>query len=291
MTEIDELLWKINKTPSFLAEVDWCRETDWFDEGRMMLIIKGIKDDEVCKLVRDYIAASWYDACDKAHEDSNIYNCVNPFGEWLYVPVENDVDQEYELLTIEDVMNKFMVWRKDAFRRQTKKQTLEARAREIENSQNYNGMKTYIFTNTFEKLNEELKTENEKLKNELQQRKKECKNLREALSISQFELLEKERVDLEKKNDMRNEVIREFVQQLIIYAENFPSNQNDKAEVIKQALLVKEHNGFIPSSVLDEKWNERLMNLGRKEPPGLRVDKITANNLYDVHNNGEVNLK
>lgn len=92
-------------------------------------------------------------------------------------------------------------------------------------------------------------------------------------------------------NEVKNKTIRDFVQQLIIYAEKFPSNQNDKAEVIKQALLVKEHNGFIPSSVLDEKWNNRLMNLGRKEPPGLRVDNLNANNLYDVHNNGEVNLK
>ena len=64
----------------------------------------------------------------------------------------------------------------------------------------------------------------------------------------------------------------------------------DKAEVIKQALLVKEHNGFIPSSVLDEKWNERLMNLGRKEPPGLHINTLHTEKVIDVHGNENVKL-
>ena len=281
MTELNDFLWKINKTPSFLTEVDWCRETDWFDENRMMLIIKGIKDDEVCKLVRDYIAASWYDACDKAHEDSNIYNCLNPFGEWLYVPVENDVDQEYELLTIEDVMNKFMVWRKDAFRRQTKKQTLKTRAREIEISlrmirESQEGIVAFviddIFANHYYNENIRLTAENEQLKKKLEESEKAIKLLQKRLSS----------VDVGR-----------LLEHIISYADKFPSTQNEKAEVIKEVLMSKLCNGIISNSIMSSDLMYRLTNLGRKEPPmtGLRIDNLNANNLYDVHNNGEVNLK
>lgn len=277
MTEINDFLWKINKTPSFLAEVDWREETNWFDEDRIMLIIKGIKDDEVCKLVRDYIAASWYDACDEAHDDEDIFNCVCP-NNWLYLPVENDVDEEYELLTIEYVMDKFMVWRKAAFRRQTKKQTLKSRAREIEISlrmirESQEGIVPFvnddIFANHYYNENIRLTAENEQLKKNLEESEKAIKLLQKRLSS----------VDVGR-----------LLEHIISYAEKFPSTQNEKAEVIKEVLMSKLCNGIISNSIMSSDLMYRLTNLGRKEPPGLRVDNLTANNLYDVHNNGEVKL-
>lgn len=318
MTEIDELLWKINKTPSFLAEVDWCEETDWFDKGHINKIINGIEDDEVCNVVVECITEEWYLACEcttgddvyalKDRDESfNHYWRFNPNSDILLSPL---IDK------IEDFLNRIIEQRKKNRARKERLKSLEKKAKpnagllsKFFHDKN-SGVYVEAENNNYELNNEEkiiIALEQEKdclnffanemqkratrFENELQQKEEECKKLRNKLAVCNNMLTKRRRVEEVNNKEIRDEAIREFVQQLIIFAESYPSNQNDKAEVIKQALLVKEHNGFIPSSVLDEKWNERLMNLGRKEPPGLRVDKITANNLYDVHNNGEVNLK
>lgn len=83
--------------------------------------------------------------------------------------------------------------------------------------------------------------------------------------------------------------VRKLVEGLIIFAENYPSNQNDKAEVIKTALLTKGHNGLIPAKCLTEEWDKRLQNLGRKEP-GIHIDTLNTGKLYDIHDNTKVNL-
>lgn len=129
----------------------------------------------------------------------------------------------------------------------------------------------------------------------------------ESFLVEEIVRLRKEYLDLKEKYDNLNskryirdasfgkewnkyEGIKEIVQQLIIYAEKFPSCQNDKAEVIKQALLVKEHNGFIPASVLDEEWNKRFMSLGLKEPPGFHINTLNTEKVIDVHGNENVKL-
>lgn len=60
MTEINDFLQKVNTTPSFLAEVDWCEETDWFDKERIKQIIMGVERDDVCEAVEEYIILNWY---------------------------------------------------------------------------------------------------------------------------------------------------------------------------------------------------------------------------------------
>ena len=113
--------------------VDWREETDWFDENRMMYIIKGINDDEVCNMVKDYIITSWYDACGECLLNGSESNhLMFSDDEWKFLPVEEDVDCEYELITIDELLAKYMVWRENANRRQTKKQILDTRVREIE---------------------------------------------------------------------------------------------------------------------------------------------------------------
>ena len=289
MTEINDFLQKVNKTPSFLTEVDWCIETNWFDKGSIKKIISGIKDDEVCEIVVDYITEEWYVACE-CKTDMNEYNLKDRDESynynWRFNP-KQESNSRFE--SIEEFLIRLLDKRSIIKERRKKLNSLDDKVNKLHHFYCFKQENDRL-KNTIEKLNEELKTENADLKTKLQQSIDECNNLEEALSVCHSELLDKERDRYQISEDIRNEAIREFVQQLIIFAESYPSNQNDKAEVIKQALLVKEHNGFIPSSVLDEKWNERLMNLGRKEPPGLRVDNITANNLYDIHNNGEVKL-
>lgn len=85
------------------------------------------------------------------------------------------------------------------------------------------------------------------------------------------------------------EGIRSVVEQLIIYGEKFPCNLNDKAEVIKEALLAKSFNGHIPSDALSPEWKERLMNLGRKEQgvtfQGDSMFKITGNDQVNIGGN------
>lgn len=86
--------------------------------------------------------------------------------------------------------------------------------------------------------------------------------------------------------------IRSVVEQLIVYGENFPSNQNDKAEVIREALLMKSFDGHIPSEALSPEWKTRLKNLGRKEMgvsfQGESMFKITGNKEVNIGgNNGK----
>lgn len=99
--------------------------------------------------------------------------------------------------------------------------------------------------------------------------------------------LEKYKSDSEHAiNKARIEGIRSMVEQLIIYGEKFPCNQNDKAEVIKEALLAKSFKGHIPSDALSPQWQERLMNLGRKEQ-GVTFQ---GESMFNISGNDQVNI-
>lgn len=64
MTEISQLLAKINTYPTSLVRMDWNVETCSFSKERMRQLIDGIIDDEVCQLVGEFIIDAWYDACE-----------------------------------------------------------------------------------------------------------------------------------------------------------------------------------------------------------------------------------
>ena len=51
MTEIKELLEKINKNPENLDKINWREELRGFDVNRIASIIIGIEDDYVCEQV------------------------------------------------------------------------------------------------------------------------------------------------------------------------------------------------------------------------------------------------
>lgn len=299
MTEINRFLQIINEEPSLIADVDWYEETDWFNENRIMLIIYGIKDDGVCQLVRDFIIESWYDACDRPYllggKIDSLYKLKDDSlkKRFKYVPIEDCEDDMFmDLSTIEDTIDSYMQFREVDLLHQKRKDALAERTRKIANSHT-KGKKTKVgiepfgnddffsnhYYNEYQELtksNEQLKKEVEKYKNENQQLKKEVDRWKN------------ENRQLKKR--LANVDVRKLIENIISYAEKFPSNQNEKAEVIKEVLMSKLCNGIISSSTMSGDLMYRLTNLGRKEPlgTGLRIDNLNANNLYDVHNNGEV---
>lgn len=157
----------------------------------MMSIIKGVKDDEVCNMVKDYIATSWYDAYN-GYPLNDVESCKlkHSTDEWKYVPIEEDEYVEYELPTIDELLDRYMGWRKGALLRQTKKQTLDARAREIETSMTLTnniqeGFEVFIaddlFANHYYNEYKRLLEENKQLHERLEQCEKKIKLLTSAI--------------------------------------------------------------------------------------------------------------
>lgn len=118
-------------------------------------------------------------------------------------------------------------------------------------------------------------------KERLDQAIKKCMNDAAEFSKRQEEVRKMEKVKVE--------AIRTLVSEIIAYAEAFPSNRNERAEVVKEVLLAKQVHGVIPYGVLDEVLIERISNLGRKEG-GVHIGTLNAQNLYDIHDNKEVKL-
>ena len=229
MTEIREFLRKINTAPTCMTKVNWKSETECFRYLRLRAIIVGIKDEEVCQLVREYIINAW------------CYTMSEPSDE-----IVRRLDQCFEE-------------RKAKVMERLHKQTLDNKARALD--------KAISSCKTTERDTEyhRLKEENERLKQELS---KYVSDPEHAIAMA------------------RIDGIRSVVEQLIIYAEKFPSNQNDKEEVIKEALLAKSFNGHIPSEALTPEWKERLNDLGRKEMgvsfQGESMFKITGNDQVHI---------
>lgn len=125
-----------------------------------------------------------------------------------------------------------------------------------------------LFSNYYYQEYRRLQKENEKLIEELEKYDKNS---------------------LQSVSKIRTDGIRSVVEQLIIYGEGFPCNQNDKAEIIKEALLAKSFNGHIPSEALTPEWKARLMNLGRKEIgmtfQGESMFKISGNDQVNIGGN------
>lgn len=97
-----------------------------------------------------------------------------------------------------------------------------------------------------------------------------------------------------KTNKIQNsdciQAMRQYITAEIEYAESFPWNENDKAEVIKTLLLAKEANKHIPNGVITNEMRKRIMNLGRKEHI-MQVGTFNADVYYDIHNNKNVITK
>ena len=241
MTDVTELTRKINLQPSCMARVNWKTETDNFKYRRMRAIIMRIENDEVCKVLCEYIING---CCKIPHKDAKIITVM-----------------------LDDCLKQRKVKQESEHR----KQELDEKARNLDkvNSANGNTEIAYeplacdnLFSNHYYQEYHRLKKENEQLKESL-------------ANSSQSDI-----------RQARVEGIRTVVEQLIVYGEKFPSNQNDKAEIIKEALLAKSFNGHIPIDALSSEWKTRLMNLGRKEV-GIALQ---AESMFKISGNDQVNI-
>jgi len=280
MIDIPNFINVISRKPSSLAEVDWARETCWFDEITIRLLLMDIEDDEIFKLVAKYIVTAWYDLCNECmlgrdslnSEEASLF-FDSSTGDWKFVPVEEDEDNEYILPTIEAFIEEVSKNRNNLLRRKIQKQKLDEKALEKELNQKsvdkcgcIEAMANdNLFSSHYYNEYHRFQDENAQLKAELEKYKSDSEHA---------------------INKARIEGIRSVVEQLIIYGEKFPCNQNDKAEVIKEALLAKSFKGHIPSDALTPQWQERLMNLGRKEQ-GVTFQ---GESMFNISGNDQVNI-
>jgi len=253
MTELNEFIRMINIRPSYLVQVNWQEETEGFNAKRMMYIIKGIKNDEVCNMVKDYIVTSWYEACNECYlKETENDSLFASDGGWKFVPEEDGDEDEYKVPTIDRVIKDYMDFREKAIRHQSKKQALNARAKEIEVSlslaNSHDDINAFIsndlFANHYYHECKHLKEENDHLREQLRQRERENKNLYYRL----------EKLDIHR-----------LVREMISYAEKFPSKHNERAAGVKETLMSKMVNGIISNTDMDSNLRDRLTNLGRKE--------------------------
>ena len=122
-----------------------------------------------------------------------------------------------------------------------------------------------------------LQEENAKLKEKIRQLESEKCELE-----AQLHQLQHSAPTCQPESDT---LFRNFVESIIEYAEKFPSNQNDKADVIKAMLQAKGFNGYIPEGVLTAELRERIENLGRKETPLPSMFSISGNNEVNIGGN------
>ena len=279
MTEIDELLWKINKTPSFLAEVDWKEETSWFDKGRIKQIIMGIERDDVCDAVEEYIILNWYTTELEEDKGSNNYLKLCDLNDCNYYqlrfkPEEPNSWHNY-LPKIENFILEVKEERNRKNERKNRLKQLNNRIKQLDSkySKESAGIEPFVKNDLF--LNQlyydyqKLKEENEELRNRLDNNN--SKNREQNIRFI-------------------NNEIRCLLENIISYAEKFPSNQNEKAEVIKEVLMSKYCYGYIKKTTLTDDLMHRLTNLGRKEPPGLHINTLHTEKVIDVHGNENVKL-
>ena len=80
MTEIKELLEKINKNPENLDKINWREELRGFEVNRIASIIIGIEDDYVCKQVARIIEVTDYpEYFEKEHDARTMKRATGAF--------------------------------------------------------------------------------------------------------------------------------------------------------------------------------------------------------------------
>ena len=105
-----------------------------------------------------------------------------------------------------------------------------------------------------------------------------CEQLEEELAALRSEMA---RMKAEHDKSMQG-----FVEAIVSVGEQYPSNQNDKADVVRSLLLEKAVNGHITSEVLTPEMIQRINAIGRKEV----ALSVSAECLYKVTGNENVNI-
>lgn len=84
-----------------------------------------------------------------------------------------------------------------------------------------------------------------------------CEQLEEELAALRSELT--------RMKAGQDKSLQGLVEAIISVGEQYPSNQNDKADVVRSLLLEKAVHGYIPSEVLTPEMLQRINAIGRKE--------------------------
>lgn len=128
MTDIKELLKRINEDPTSVKDIDWEQETDVFKIKRLEDIILGIKQEKICIALSKLISCLWYKAVSDVRweeysqsgewlldiPDKEIYYewKKNEFGDYYFKPLFNDTRKEDDCpwrgIYIEDVLEDFI---------------------------------------------------------------------------------------------------------------------------------------------------------------------------------------
>lgn len=266
MTEISQLLKKINQTPSYIENVDWVKETDEFAKKRIAEIIRGIANADLRELAGEYIAEAWYDSCEN---DSGF------FGMQDIVGYNNEYGcEEYEY-------------------------RFEPRKKKGPSFMFVNHVNT-IFIENFIQEQLDFCLRNEERKQKL--RRLQLKADRDIAALASYAEVDKESIeclsryaaesvrkkfkeqDLEEcakqcpkigkaKQQARTEAIREFVEQIIVYAEKQPTGV---AREIKDLLVVKSFNHHISEECLTEELRERINKLGQEKQANIVINSNTT---------------
>ena len=296
MTEIKDLLVRINTCPESMGQIDWQEETCWFDKERMKQIIMGIINDKVCNYAGEMIIESWYYTCNNICDIRLMEKDWDGDLSWRFFTAQ---DTPFSDGSIDCFIRDVGLLRKDSIMR---KNRLKVVAEEVKKLQppkpkihfDEDGM-PFEVGETFDDYVDSLETENTRLTTELDTCLKKITSLKndyielqEKYTKATSEWEEKTKVlseDVEKTLEQAKvEAVRELVKQIVIYAEGFPANENAKADTIKGMLLAKAFYEHIPNKAFDEDLRKRIDALGRKE---MSIN-MTAKSMFEVTGNQKV---
>lgn len=299
MTNIFDLFKQIDVAPERAIEIDWREETDWFDLDRMRKIIFATQNIEKALSIKEAIAGAWYAEINRHDWEGDIYSVpysLTDAGKYFKLPTRPKFDplpEEYSHQpigqTIESVLDNYI----SALQRTlcVKKIIKQRQGKQL--LVKYKAMK-----NADIQEQKVIQEENKRLQERLEKQQEINRTLEDrcdalTAEIKKYKLLQeekpKEKIFREagpQKNADRESAdvinIRKFLESIIEYAENFPSNQNDKADVIKGMLMAKGFNGQIPNEALTSEMRARIANLGRKETPMPAMFNVTGNEEVNI---------
>lgn len=295
---------KIETNPEVIADIDWRKETNGFDETMLDELVMSIDDDELNELVRESIANQWYLATNNASWP--IADCDFDLTK-MYYDGYGRLDRGYRYNTEKDdldYINSIEEHLGTSNEKRIKKRELEKtnnllqkKALELARKKKSaiqptepqqvfgedKGMNDKVVALTLElhKKQEAI----ESLKQELEELRKCHNDLKEEYDSLQNKSVpesgNRRMTDCENEEiikQARNDGMRELVEQLIVYAEN--ENQ-EAAREIKFALMAKMVNCIITPETLTPELKERLDNLGRKKENNMifynSVGAVVAN--------------
>lgn len=295
---------KIETNPEVIAEIDWRKETNGFEETMLDELVMSIDDDELNELVRESIANQWYLATNNASwpiADCD-FDLTKMYDEgygrlnrgYRYNIDEDNVDYHN---TIEEHLGASNEKRIKKRKLEKTNNLLQKKALELARKK-----KSVIQPTEPQQVcgeDKAIKEKVEALTHELRKKQEAIDSLKQ-----QLEELRKCHNDLKKQyNSLQNKTVpesgnqrltdceneeiikqarkdgmRELVEQLIVYAEN--ENQ-EAAREIKFALMAKMVNCIITPETLTPELKERLDNLGRKKENNMifynSVGAVVAN--------------